>query len=104
MNSLPEGNMISGGGWYAVIEGYAHSNAERNEIQAPEGERAAIAGYSPVVAWERYHDENGQPAMRAWLSGRNLIASDQWEAVCRSHFINHFVAAKPENTKTFIWA
>lgn len=98
-----EQNLISGGGWYAVIEGHAADNAGLGYRAAPEEHRAKLL-HSPVIAWERHTDDEGAPKMRAWLSGQTPIASDRFSEECQNYFINHFAPEKPEGALPFIWA
>jgi hypothetical protein len=102
MNAVAQ-NLISGGGWYAVIEGHVSDNAGLGYRAAAEEDRGKLL-YAPVIAWERHTDEQGVSQMRAWLSGQTPIASDRFSDECQTYFINHFAPEKPEHARLFTWA
>lgn len=89
MEMTAEQNLIDGGGWYAAVEGPAADNPSRGHRAAPQEDRASLR-YAPVIAWERYTDEDGNPQLRAWLSGQKPFPSDKFSEECATHFINHF--------------
>ncbi|GAP61384.1 hypothetical protein AHiyo1_50840 [Arthrobacter sp. Hiyo1] len=103
MEMTAEQNLINGGGWYAVVEGWSGDHLDRGQRAAPKEDRRELR-YAPVIAWERYTDEEGTPKMRAWLSGQTPIPSDKFSEECQTHFINHFVPEKPAGARSFVWA
>lgn len=103
MEMSTEKNPIDGGGWYAAVEGWSADNPDRGYRAAPKEDQAQLL-YAPVIAWERYTDEDGEPQLRAWLSAQTPLRSDKFSEECATHFINHFVPEKPEGSRSFVWA
>jgi hypothetical protein len=95
-------SLTPGDGWWAAIEGISDSQDGQRK-GAPIEDQGQLL-YSPVIAWERYTDSAGEPAMRAWLSGVYPIASDRLHNSCTSYFINHFVPERPPRGRIWIWA